>query len=159
MKKGISYDVCNPLQPDWIYGDCGWGCAPQRAILVVPAYLLYRLPLTFCLSSIFMAKYCSAPLCFTSMTLPNEPVPRVFNLSKSSRPVVLCGNNNALALCVDRANIMFSLYLFSPVVGIPTSVRNLLWLWQETLSLKEKRRAYWYAASPLFFLSNVIWVY
>lgn len=96
-------------------------------------------PLTFCLSSIFMAKYCSVPLCFTSMTLPNEPVPRVFNLSKSSRHVVLCENTKVLAYSVDTAgpkNIEFS--SFSPVVGIPISVRNLLWLWLETLSLKEK---------------------
>lgn len=50
-----------------------------------------ELSLTFCLSNIFMAKYCSVPLCFTNMTLPNEPVPRVFNLSKSSKHVVLCG--------------------------------------------------------------------
>lgn len=65
---------------------------------------------TFCLSSIFMAKYCSVPLCFTSMTLPNEPVPRVFNLSKSSRHVVLCGNNNVLAYDEDEAiiNAMFN---------------------------------------------------
>lgn len=49
-----------------------------------------ELSLTFCLSNIFMAKYCSVPLCFTNITLPNEPVPSVFNLSKSSRHVVLC---------------------------------------------------------------------
>ncbi len=60
-------------------------------------------PLTFCLSSIFMAKYCSVPLCFTSMTLPNEPVPRVFNLSKSSRHVVLCENNHSLVYSVGAA--------------------------------------------------------
>lgn len=47
-------------------------------------------PPTFCLSSIFMAKYCSELLCLTSITLPKEPVPRVFILSKSSRHVVLC---------------------------------------------------------------------
>lgn len=57
---------------------------------------------TFCLSRIFIAKYCSVPLCFTSMTLPNEPVPRVFNLSKSSRHVVLCESDNLLA-CSTKA--------------------------------------------------------
>lgn len=95
------------------------------------------LPLTFCLSSIFMAKYCSVPLCFTSMTLPNEPVPRVFNLSKSSRHVVLCENNNQLA-SVCGHNYQKYFYSFLPVLGIPISVGNLLWLWPETLSLKKK---------------------
>lgn len=97
------------------------------------------LPLTFCLSSIFMAKYCSVPLCFTSMTLPNEPVPRVFNLSKSSRHVVLCENNNQLALVCGH-NYLKYFYSFLPVLGIPISVGNLLWLWLETLSLKKKKK-------------------
>lgn len=104
----------------------------------------YMLPLTFCLSSIFMAKYCSVPLCFTSMTLPNEPVPRVFNLSKSSRHVVLCENSNMLAYSVDAATkrTEFKFSSFSPVAGIPISVRNLLWLWLETLSLKKSKDRY-----------------
>lgn len=94
---------------------------------------------TFCLSRIFMAKYCSVPLCFTSMTLPNEPVPSVFNLSKSSRHVVLCGRDNPLACPVQAGwtpNIDFWSVLL--VEGIPTSVRSLLWLWRETLSLEGK---------------------
>lgn len=33
--------------------------------------------LTFCLSRIFMAKWFPVSLCFTSITRPKEPVPRV----------------------------------------------------------------------------------
>lgn len=99
----------------------------------------YMLSLTFCLSSIFMAKYCSVPLCFTSITLPNDPVPKVFNLSKSSRHVVLCENNNLLAYSVKVALPKMKFSSFLPVVGIPISVRNLLWLWLETLSLKKEQ--------------------
>jgi len=40
---------------------------------------------TFCLSNIFMAKYVPVCLCFTSITRPNEPVPRVLSRSKSSK--------------------------------------------------------------------------
>lgn len=97
------------------------------------------LSLTFCLSNIFIAKYCSVPLCFTSMTLPNEPVPKVFNLSKSSRHVVLCENSNLLAYSVKAATPNIDFSSFVPVVGIPISVRNLLWLWLETLSLKKEQ--------------------
>ena len=73
------------------------------------------------------------------MTLPNEPVPRVFNLSKSSRHVVLCENNNQLALVCGH-NYLKYFYSFLPVLGIPISVGNLLWLWLETLSLKKKKK-------------------
>lgn len=94
---------------------------------------------TFCLSRIFIAKYCSVPLCFTSMTLPNEPVPRVFNLSKSSRHVVLCGKWQPVSLFHEGGwtpRIDFSSLLL--VEGIPISVRSLLWLWLETLSLERR---------------------
>ncbi len=47
--------------------------------------------LAFCLSRIFMAKCWPDSLCLTSMTRPNEPVPRVFNLSKWSRDAVFWG--------------------------------------------------------------------
>lgn len=73
---------------------------------------LKMLQLTFCLSSIFIAKYCSVPLCFTSMTLPNEPVPSVFNLSKSSRHVVLCGNNIMLVCFASVPNSKFEFSRF-----------------------------------------------
>lgn len=91
--------------------------------------VLIKLPPTFCLSRIFMAKYCSLSVCLTSMTLPNEPVPRVFILSKSSRHVEHCGNSLKLLLYVPRQQ---RLHLTNksgwPVVGFPISVRNLLWL-------------------------------
>ena len=103
-----------------------------------PRYLVVGL--TFCLSNIFMAKYCSVPLCFTSMTLPNEPVPRVFNLSKSSKHVVLCENNKPVSLFSESSKPNTDFSAFLPVVDIPISVRNLLWLWLETLSLKEKSK-------------------
>lgn len=45
---------------------------------------------TFCLSRIFMAKCWLVSLCRTSITRPNEPVPRVFNRSNWSRAAVFC---------------------------------------------------------------------
>lgn len=46
---------------------------------------------TFCLSRIFMAWKLLLLLCCTSITRPNEPVPRVFTRSKSPRTVELWG--------------------------------------------------------------------
>lgn len=46
---------------------------------------------TFCLSSIFMAKCWPVSLCLTSMTRPNEPVPKVFKRSKWSNAAVCWG--------------------------------------------------------------------
>jgi len=45
---------------------------------------------TFCLSRIFMAWYCLVDLCWTSITRPNEPVPRVRTRTKSSNVAWLC---------------------------------------------------------------------
>lgn len=49
----------------------------QQVGLGCRAGLQGRAELTFCLSRIFMAKWFPVSLCFTSITRPKEPVPRV----------------------------------------------------------------------------------